>query len=328
MVNGGLVLGEAIAAGAGAGFASGFAGSLLNGGSIGDAFKAGVIGGVVGGITGGLTYGIGTAFEGAQGFGAWGERALAHGVVQGGAAELQGGSFRHGFYSGFATAAASPGIGLLPKQIRFVGAAVVGGTASAIGGGKFANGAVSGAFQYLLNDTQHRKQREAIVINKNSPDYENLRADAEAQLEAAPRSKIFESSNFEDAIRQVELEATTSGQKFDRIFFSDHSDNNGTMFDSGILRIVQQPALMTALANSLNPRGTIWLDGCFTGLPASKGMASPSGYPAQDLATATGHPVIGVFGFTGMNAWQFGPHAHGADFFDRVRIRNLHRFSP
>jgi hypothetical protein len=148
----GLTMGGAIAAGAGAGFASGFAGSLLNGGSIGDAFKAGVIGGVVGGIAGGLTYGIGSLYQDAKiGFF---DRMLAHGAVQGGVAEAQGGQFRHGFYAGFLTAGASPFVG--DGIVGAIESAAIGGTASAIGGGKFVNGAVSSAFQYLLNGAQHK----------------------------------------------------------------------------------------------------------------------------------------------------------------------------
>jgi hypothetical protein len=154
----------AVTAGAAGGFASGFAGSLLNGGSIGDAFKAGAIGGIVGGITGGLAFQIGGSDLGYFG------RAAAHGAVQGGAAELQGGEFRHGFYSGFATAAASPGIGTIDSKAGQVfAAAAIGGTASAIGGGKFANGAVSGAFQYLLNDTQHNMSSRAEAARNHGP---------------------------------------------------------------------------------------------------------------------------------------------------------------
>ena len=154
----GLSLGGAIAAGAGAGFASGLGGSLLNGGSIGEAFKAGIIGGVVGGIAGGLAYGVGSLHEaGKMGF--W-ERAFAHGGVQGAAAEVQGGEFRHGFYAGFFTASAAPV--LSDGFTGMVEAAVIGGTASVLGGGKFANGAISGAFQYLLNDSQH--DRDAAIL--------------------------------------------------------------------------------------------------------------------------------------------------------------------
>jgi hypothetical protein len=86
----------------------------------------------------------------------WELKAAAHGIAQGGIAEATGGEFRHGFYSGFFTSAAAssgfiegaPGGG----AGRVAAAAVVGGTASAIGGGKFANGAVSGAFIQMFNE--------------------------------------------------------------------------------------------------------------------------------------------------------------------------------
>ena len=158
LFSGTLGLGQAIAAGVGFGFGSSFAGSLLNGGSIGDAFKAGIIGGLEGGVSGGLTFGIGN-ISGSLGYLG---TAVAHGVVQGGLTEATGGEFRHGFYAGFATAAASPGIDLIPGSSagaiaeRVAAAAVVGGTASAIGGGKFANGAVSGAFIRLFNEEAHQ----------------------------------------------------------------------------------------------------------------------------------------------------------------------------
>jgi hypothetical protein len=170
----GLTMGGAIAAGAGAGFASGFAGSLLNGGSIGDAFKAGIIGGAIGAVAGGLTYGIGGSNMN------YFERAAAHGVVGGAAESAGGGQFRHGFYAGFATAAASPGISMVPKQVRFIAAAIVGGTASAVGGGKFANGAVTGAFQYLLNDSQQHGTASA------ADEYETVTAVVELPDSGAP----------------------------------------------------------------------------------------------------------------------------------------------
>lgn len=39
--------------------------------------------------------------------------------------------------------------------------AIVGGTASVLGGGKFANGAVTGAFGYLFNDAIHYRESSA-----------------------------------------------------------------------------------------------------------------------------------------------------------------------
>ncbi|MBE7538020.1 MAG: RHS repeat-associated core domain-containing protein [Opitutaceae bacterium] len=167
-----LTFAGAVSAGAGAGFGSGFAGSLLNGGSIGDAFKAGVIGGVAGGITGGLTHGIGQLAH-AGDLGYFGH-AGAHGVVHGAAAEATGGEFRHGFYSGFFSAAAGPSIEGLAENAyaRTSMSAVVGGTASVLGGGKFANGAVSGAFIYMLNEAQattFEENGKTIRLNGASP---------------------------------------------------------------------------------------------------------------------------------------------------------------
>jgi hypothetical protein len=140
---------------------------LLNGGSIGDAFKAGVIGGVAGAITGGIAGKIGDVFgDVANGsFGNEFGRALAHGTAGGVAEEVQGGQFRHGFYAGFAGSAAGSIIGQTSLQemkggkgvaVRTTIAATAGGTASALGGGKFANGAVTAAFQHLFNAEAHR----------------------------------------------------------------------------------------------------------------------------------------------------------------------------
>jgi len=167
---------NAAVAGAGAGFGSGFAGSLLNGGSIGDAFKAGVIGGIVGGIGGALTFGIGN-MSGDLGY--WGT-AGAHGVVQGGLNEAMGGDFRHGFYAGFAAAAAGAQIDKIPGTSgaaiaeRVAASAVVGGTASVLGGGKFANGAVSGAFVRLFNEEAHAFSQRQLNRRWNMKDVNDI----------------------------------------------------------------------------------------------------------------------------------------------------------
>lgn len=154
-------VGTAMVAGAVSGFSSAFAGSLLNGASIGDAFKAGAIGALSGAITGGLLAKIGDA--GIGGF----SKALAHGTVLGAAEEATGGEFRHGFYSGFFTASVSGQINEIGNKgqswgraARVAASAVVGGTASVIGGGKFANGAVAGAFSRMFNDELHDKIRK------------------------------------------------------------------------------------------------------------------------------------------------------------------------
>ena len=89
----------------------------------------------------------------------WFERGLAHGAAQGSITEATGGEFRHGFYAGFAVGASEQSIGKWTGDSTVRGvtaAALVGGTSSALGGGKFANGAASGAFVYLFNRTAHK----------------------------------------------------------------------------------------------------------------------------------------------------------------------------
>jgi hypothetical protein len=86
---------------------------------------------------------------------------LAHGITQGGVSELSGGRFTQGFFS----AALSAGLaGAITKEdgtlkvrpgIAVVASAVVGGTASVLSGGKFANGAITGAYVMLFNQMMH-----------------------------------------------------------------------------------------------------------------------------------------------------------------------------
>jgi len=124
-------------------------------------------GAISGAITGGLLHGLGpngsfltgTSFE-------WAREALhvaGHGILGGVRNEVMGGRFMDGFLSAAAGAATAymPGLQGIMKAAgdgdpvgiftRSMVAGAVGGTAAAIGGGKFANGAYTAAFQHLLN---------------------------------------------------------------------------------------------------------------------------------------------------------------------------------
>ena len=66
--------------------------------------------------------------------------------------KLQGGRWSAGFWSGFASSGFSVGTkGYGGKLGRTMIMATIGGTVSEISGGKFANGAVTGAFTHLFN---------------------------------------------------------------------------------------------------------------------------------------------------------------------------------
>jgi len=68
----------------------------------------------------------------------------------------QGGRYSAGFWSGFASSALSPLIGSARSlEGKVAMSAIVGGTASELGGGKFANGAVTAAFVMMYNHMAH-----------------------------------------------------------------------------------------------------------------------------------------------------------------------------
>lgn len=142
----------------GYGFGSALTGTLLAGGSIGDGLRAGIING----ISARVTYGVGNVFGSKGSLAQYSDlKPLVHGVTQGATRVAQGGKFSHGFLS---ATFASQFSGLADQAQDFGGigagravAAIVGGTAEVIGGGKFGNGAATGAFIRMLNDESHNE---------------------------------------------------------------------------------------------------------------------------------------------------------------------------
>jgi RHS repeat-associated protein len=82
-------------------------------------------------------------------------RSLLHGGVNGAIRKAQGGRFEHGFFSGFVSSLGGSYIqssGMTNNRgAQIALSAAIGGTAEALGGGKFANGAVTGAYVMMLN---------------------------------------------------------------------------------------------------------------------------------------------------------------------------------
>ena len=105
---------------------------------------------------------------------------VAHGVAQGTLSEAFGGDFKSGFWGaaighgiGYAmkgTNALTRAVGKLGsangKIIRTMIASVAGGAAARLGGGKFANGAVSAAFVHLFNSEAHAGQQNNYRITE------------------------------------------------------------------------------------------------------------------------------------------------------------------
>jgi RHS repeat-associated protein len=143
--------------GAFVGAVTGALGAALAGGNMGDVLRGAVVGGISGALTGAL-HGTSAVVN-----------IAGHGVVGGASNVAMGGKFGDGFLSAAASAATAV-TGLTdPETSRFnlagrtAIASIAGGTASALGGGKFANGAVTGAMTHLLNAEASAKIKSEAV---------------------------------------------------------------------------------------------------------------------------------------------------------------------
>ncbi len=147
----------AIISGAIVGFATSFTTAIVNGEGLGGALRSGLTGALWGGISAGVSFGIGHEIFSpellSQSKLLYGVKALMHGAAQGGISELSGGDFRSGFLGGFAGDLGASALGGfdLSRAGNIIGTAIVGGTASELGGGNFANGAISAAFVAAYN---------------------------------------------------------------------------------------------------------------------------------------------------------------------------------
>lgn len=123
-------------------------------GAVQGGLTGGIKGAVVGGVSGIVTHGIGELGLG-LGHAEFLAKAAMHGVAQGTLAEVQGGKFGTAFLAASFASVGGSAIGMPSNVEQLIGktmaSAVVGGIASQIAGGKFQNGAATGAFVYLFN---------------------------------------------------------------------------------------------------------------------------------------------------------------------------------
>jgi RHS repeat-associated protein len=142
--------------------------AALAGGDLGDVLRGAVVGGINGAITGGVLNGLESS---ATTFGDGLVLAAGHGILGGSTNVAMGGKFQDGFLSSAISAGATmgslgwmnkiPGVGIGERAIV---RSVIGGTTSQIGGGKFANGAFSSAFQSILTDLPRTQLRGKWVF--------------------------------------------------------------------------------------------------------------------------------------------------------------------
>jgi RHS repeat-associated protein len=231
-----------IGTGAVVGAITGGLGAALAGGSLGDVLRGAVIGGISGALTGAL-HGVGGTplLDGLN--------VAGHGVVGGTTNVAMGGKFQDGFLSAAASAATAMtgltstdtgtyGGDHLNLGSRTIIASVAGGTASALGGGKFANGALTGAMTHLLNAEAGPKLQKALLIGKDqSVDARNgdktylepgekLRDPILEDIEDAAKIggyKLFYNAT-KDTISQV-----WGSRQYDEIIYYNHGTESGNL---------------------------------------------------------------------------------------------------
>jgi hypothetical protein len=91
-------------------------------------------------------------------------RGLLHAAAGGLFSVAEGGHYKSGFLAAGFVALAGPELpspdNILDRLLGYAESAVIGGIGSTLGGGKFENGAVTGAFEYLYNDLANHRGRD------------------------------------------------------------------------------------------------------------------------------------------------------------------------
>ncbi|HEY1102450.1 MAG TPA: hypothetical protein VGE70_03415 [Burkholderiaceae bacterium] len=105
----------------------------------------------------------------------------AHGVVGCVSGYIGGGGCGHQAFAAAFTKAATPWISGLPNNpaAQISAAAAIGGTASVIGGGKFRNGAMTGAYGYINNfllNVAITAMRYSLPLVVSISQYDNIKA--------------------------------------------------------------------------------------------------------------------------------------------------------
>lgn len=149
---GGTFLGVMASAACG-GASSAFVSSMMNGNNLWTATKTAFVGGCWGAVGGMTNYGIGSIG------GDWYTRIALHSVSDASMEALQGGHFDHGLLVGMVSASGAEALATYGSNMSSTSMiaceAALGGVVSELGGGKFANGAMTAAFQMMYNHMSH-----------------------------------------------------------------------------------------------------------------------------------------------------------------------------
>ena len=160
----GATFAVAVVAGAAGGAAGALTGALLNGANLGQMAKATLTGAFWGGVSGALNFMSADEDLIAKIF----KHTFTQGLLEG----IQGGNAIHGMMMGAVSGAGGHFINkyqtTLGRAGEIAASAVLGGTVDEIGGGKFANGAITSAFSTMFNDMMHPQDEDVPDMTKES----------------------------------------------------------------------------------------------------------------------------------------------------------------
>lgn len=164
-------------------------------------------------------------------------RAGAHGLSRGIISVARGGTFKSGFASGFTSSFLSPGNTLGGNNgggftLRTSIASIVGGTASKLGGGKFSNGAVSGAFIHMFNAEAGghgaKRKYDREVHKKHAEIYDSLAKNT------GKLGVVVYRMNKRYGTLLLGLSATFDGLKHSNLYLAGTPDPGGAMVDFAV----------------------------------------------------------------------------------------------
>jgi len=177
-------IGAIMIAGALGGAAAGLAGALLNGANIGQIAKST--------FTGGFWGAVGSFLSFASGGGQFLERLFKHSFSQAWLEGIRGGNMKHGFLAGAVSVAGGEVVGQnWSKAGKIAANSVIAGTVTELGGGKFANGAITGAFSMMFNDLMHDIQTKRKNLAESAKREWNNKSDKWATKNNQPLCNVF-----------------------------------------------------------------------------------------------------------------------------------------
>lgn len=147
-----------------------FASAMIAGAAAGAVNTGDLRGALQGAFTAGLFYGAGS-LSGSMG---WAEGSIARGLTHAAAgcvsASAAGGNCSQGAVSAGFAEVIGGNVEFKEMEANLVARTVIGGTSSVLGGGKFSNGAMTGAFGYLFNKCGHSDcWKQSAFANSGSP---------------------------------------------------------------------------------------------------------------------------------------------------------------